>query len=72
MDGQRPHLSLRPPEPLDAVPFGFLIDLGGRGLVCETPVCSLGAEVPKTTTLETEQVTAENAADVYAKLGGQA
>jgi ribose transport system substrate-binding protein len=28
-------------------------------------------EVPKTTTLETEQVTVENAAAVYAKLGGQ-
>jgi ribose transport system substrate-binding protein len=30
------------------------------------------ADVPKTTTLETEQVTASNAAEVYAKLGGQA
>jgi ribose transport system substrate-binding protein len=29
------------------------------------------AEVEKNTTLETEQVTAENAAEVYAKLGGQ-
>jgi ribose transport system substrate-binding protein len=30
------------------------------------------AEVPKTTTLETEQVTAATAAEVYARLGGQA
>jgi ribose transport system substrate-binding protein len=29
------------------------------------------AEVPKTTTLETEQVTADNAAQVYTQLGGQ-
>ncbi|TQM14980.1 substrate-binding domain-containing protein [Pseudonocardia kunmingensis] len=29
------------------------------------------AEVPKTTTLETQQVTADNAAAVYAELGGQ-
>jgi energy-coupling factor transporter ATP-binding protein EcfA2 len=29
-------------------------------------------EVPKTTTLETQQVTAENAAQVYTQLGGQA
>jgi ribose transport system substrate-binding protein len=28
-------------------------------------------DVPKTTTLETEQVTADNAAGVYTELGGQ-